>query len=226
MPPLTRETLTWFFKDADWKNKFLIGSLMFLAGYIVPIVGGLGMLVAFGYGLSILRALARGETPTPPKWDRYELFFLDGVKAVLAGVGYAIPVILGTLGAFAFLLGGVVVSIFSRVNADRASAVAFPTPLLCGGLGFFALLMLVNVLSLIFAIPLAIAVGQYARTGSIRAAYRLDQVWKIFHANVDGFIVALVLYWAIGIGLSIVTVILYFTVVLCLLSEFVAAPIL
>jgi len=184
------------------------------------------MLVAFGYCLSILRALARGETPTLPEWDRYEMFFLDGVKAVLAGIGYAIPVILATLGAFIFLMGGVVVSIFTRVNVDRASQAAFPMPLLCGALGFFVILMFVSVLSLILAIPLAIAVGQYARTGAISAAYRLGEVWKIFRANVSGFVAALVLYWAVGIGMSVVTVILYFTIVLCLLSEFVAAPVL
>jgi len=51
---ITKETF-YLFSKTPIEDKFLIGSLMFLAGYIVPVIGWLGMFVAFGYSLSILR---------------------------------------------------------------------------------------------------------------------------------------------------------------------------
>ena len=226
MPPITKETFIWFFKDADWKNKFLIGSLMFLAGYIVPMIGWLGIFVALGYCLAIWRALLRGEPPVPPKWETYDAHFLDGLKATLAGLLYNLPVLLSSMVAFLFLFGGVGISIFMSVGSERASNAVAGMPFLVGLVGFFAMLFLMSGLGLFVAIPYAIAVGQYVRTGKISAGYRLGEVWKIFRANVGGFIGALVLVWAVGIGLSILMVVLYFTVILCLLNQFVLAPIL
>ena len=226
MPPITKETFTWFSKDPEWKNKFLIGSLMFLAGYIVPIIGWLGMFVALGYSLAIWRAQLRGETPVLSQWDKYEINFLDGLKATLASFLYYLPPFVASAAAFLFLFSGIAFAVFTTSGLDRAASIAAWTPLLTGYLGFFVTFLLAGILSLIAAIPCAIAVGQYVRTGKISAGYRFGEIRRIFRANASGFIGALVALWGVGIGLSIVIFLLYFTVILCLLNQFVVAPVL
>lgn len=48
---ITPETLSWAFKDPEWKNKFIIGSALILAGMLIPLVGLLGMFVVYGLSL-------------------------------------------------------------------------------------------------------------------------------------------------------------------------------
>src|SRR3546814_6276942 len=69
---LFRSTLAKFtFTDPQWKNKFLIGGLLTLAGYALPI---LPLLFVYGYCAQIMRRIIieKGE-PYLPEWqDRSE----------------------------------------------------------------------------------------------------------------------------------------------------------
>ncbi len=223
MPPLTQQTFTWFCQDPDWKNKFLIGSLMFLAGTIVPLVGWLGAIIALGYSVAVWRAILRDEPPRLPDWDHYEHFFLDGLKAILAGVLYLLPIFALVALALLFLFGGLTLAILADANGDAPAAQTL-VPFLIGYAGFFVLIFVISLLSVFLAVPYAIAIGQYVRTGQVSAGYRVGQVWRIFRANAGGFIGAFATHWALGIALSCVTFALYLTIILCLLNQFVLAP--
>ena len=224
MPPITQETFAWLFKDPEWKTKFLIGSLFILAGTFIPIIGWLGYFAVYGYCLIMVRAVIRGDAPALPTWDRFGELFVDGFKSGLAAIGYLLPGIIAMFCAYGSMFGAIMVDVIVSATARRGSAF-FPPAFLIGYAGFFLFFAVAMVLFLVTVIPMAIAVGQYARTGEIGAGYRFDEVWRILRANVGGFVIALFMSWAIAIGLSLLLQIVYFTIILCCLLPFLMAPI-
>lgn len=221
---ITPETLSWAFKDPEWKNKFIIGSALILAGTLIPLVGLLGMFVVYGYGLIIMRAVMRGESPTLPQWEKLGEMLIDGIKAILSMLGYLIPGILLFCCSYGFLFtaifGGAALS-----SSTRGTSVGFPVAFILGELGFFVFLGAAMTLGLIGLVPTPVAVAQYARTGEIAAGYRVGEVWQILRTNVAGFLLA----WIVYVGFLYVTsfsmYFAYATIILCFFLPIIMAPI-
>ena len=55
-----QDTFTFMFRDPDWGKKFVIGSLLALAGMAVPI---LPYIVLWGYAAQIARRIVSGDAP-------------------------------------------------------------------------------------------------------------------------------------------------------------------
>src|SRR6185503_7118827 len=84
------QTLAKFpFTDPQWKNKFLIGGLLTLAGYAFPL---LPLLFVYGYCAQIMRRIIveKGE-PYLPEWQDWGKFLLDGLKLGGVGLIYILP---------------------------------------------------------------------------------------------------------------------------------------
>ncbi len=223
MSPITQETFVWPFKDSDWKNKFLVGSLLALAIWI-PVVGLLSYAFLYGYGLIVMRAGMRGEVPTLPKWENVSELFVDGFKAALSAIGYVLPGILTIVVAYIVFIAGIFLTAATS-DAGRAPSSTFPAVMAFSYLTFFALLGVSMVLSLVGMVITPVAVGQYARTGQIGSGYRLRQVWAILRANAGGYLIAWALFWGLTMALGFVVSILYYTIILCCLLPFVTAPV-
>jgi len=222
---ITQETLSWPFKDPEWKNKFIIGSALILAGSLIPLVGLLGIFVVYGYALIIMRAVIRGESPTLPKWDEFGELFVDGLKAGISAIGYMLPGLLafccGYLLLFGTIFGGALVS---SGTSGRAASNAIGTSVLAGQLGFFCLFAIGSVVIFIGSLAAPLAVANYTRTGEISAGYRVKELWSILRANLGGFVIAWIVYHGLVIALSYVLVFVYFTIILCLLLPIITAP--
>lgn len=222
---ITQETLTWAFKDTDWKNKFIIGSALAFAGTLIPPVGLLGVLVVYGYALVIMRQVMRGEAPTLPQWEKLGEMFVDGLKAGLSTLGYFIPGVLlfccayGSI--FAAIFGGAALS----SGARSGTSAGFPIAFIGGEIAFFVFFGLAMTIFIIGTVPSPVAVAQYARTGEIGAGYRVREVWQILRSNLVGYLLA----WTIYVGLlyisSFVVFVAYGTIILCFLLPFIFAPI-
>jgi hypothetical protein len=226
MPPITRETFAWPFKGEDWKNRFLIGSLMYLAVYLFSVLGWLGVIAAYGYSFVIMRAVMRGDQPTLPKWERYNELLTDGVKGLLSSFGYLVPMSLVILCAILSLCVGLFAPILSDASPTSQGNMAYLPWMSAGLIGFFVLTFVAWLIAFVIGIPATIGMAQYLRTGKISAGYRLGEVWKILRANIGGFVGALAINFAIGIGLSTFVLLLNFTIILCCLNQFVMAPVL
>lgn len=222
MPTITQETLAWPFRDADWKNKFIIGSLMALLVYI-PVLGLAAHLIVYGYSMIVMRSVMRGEPLSLPKWENFGELFLDGLKAALSAIGYFIPGVMIFVSAYIVLF----ISIFVLVpmsGATRPTAQLF-VPFLLANFGFLALFAIGYAIWMIGMIPTPVAVGQYLRTGEISAGYRLSLVLAILRKNAGGYMISWVMYFAITMGLGMLVSFLYMTIVLCLFIPIVLAPI-
>jgi len=70
--------LTFPFEDDDWKNKFLIGSLIVFAGFAIPLIP---FFFLYGYMMQIMRhIIVEKGKPFLPKWDDWGKLFVDGAK--------------------------------------------------------------------------------------------------------------------------------------------------
>lgn len=222
MPTITQDTLAWLFRGTDWKNKFIIGSLLALAMY-VPVLGLAAHLILYGYSMIVMRAVMRGESPTLPKWENFGELFVDGLKATLSSVAYFIPGVIVFVAAYAVM----VVSVFLIVPLSpgtRSSAQSI-VPFIIANFTFLILFGIAYAIWMIGMIPTPVAVGQYLRTGEISAGYRLPVVFGILRKNAGGYLVAWVMYFAITLGLGMIVSFLYMTVILCLFMPLVMAPI-
>ncbi len=222
---ITQDDLAWMFKDPDWKNKFLVGSLLAFAGF-VPLLGLVALAINYGYALILMRTVMWGKPRALPKWDDYGAMFVDGGKAILSAVAYSLPGIIlfvcGFLVLLASIFGGALAQPTQGSGGRDGTYIVF---VLIGQLGFFACLAIGMLVSLIGFVLTPVAVGQYVRTGKISAGYRWDEVSSVLRANLSGFLLALILYYAIAYGLGFVISILSYTIVLCLFIPFLMAPI-
>ena len=218
---ITQDTLTWFFKDPEWKNKFLVGSALMFAATAIPFIGWLGIFVVYGYCLILMRATLRGEAPALPKWDDFGELFVDGLKAGLAAVGFWVPPVLIFTCAFAAWFG----FIFSTALASRGASNSFPAAFPFVFVIYFFALMLANVFFYIAFAIAPVSIPQYLRTGKIGAGYRLREMIRIVRANLGAYF----LTWALFLGLQILagvaTVLAYVTIIGCFLIPFIFAPI-
>ena len=98
-----QDLFTFPFRDPQWKNKLLIGSLISLAGFVFPFIPWIFL---YGYGVQIMRRIIveNGE-PYLPEWDDWNRLFVDGLRlggviliicfpfVLLAIVGYGLMVV-------------------------------------------------------------------------------------------------------------------------------------
>jgi hypothetical protein len=153
---------------------------------IATILFGLPLM---GYAMKILR----GEKPAP-EVDDWGTLFIDGIKAFIVYLIYAIPIII----VYAILM---VVGIGAMMTGD-AGAIA--------GMGIILVGMLVCfVLAIIIAVFEIIGMVRFARTGSIGEAFNFSAI----RATIDKmgwvpYIIALVVLIVCGVVFGIVVGIL------------------
>ena len=183
------------FEDKQWVSKMGLGALISL----VPILN----FAMTGYMIQIVRNLMDGAPEPLPNWDDLGKKFKDGVMLVLAGLVYALPVILlsclplGVLTIPAALSG----SGDTQGIADALTGVG--SVLMVGMSCLFVVYGLV--LSVIFP---AIYVN-YAKEGTFASCFQLREVFNMIGKNAGAFFTAwgmsLVAGLVVGVISSIVT---------------------
>ncbi len=215
------------FKDENWKNKFLIGSLIVFAGFAIPLVP---LFFVYGYMVQIMRRIIveKGE-PYLPEWDDWGKLFIDGLKLLGVVLIYMLPVMmLFMVGYFLFflipLLGLPIAGVAGEENPEAAGAV-FGLLTLISTVGFFVLFGLGMILAFGLGIVMPAIMGHVVATDDFGAGFRLKEWWAIFRANLGGFLMAYVIVMLLSVVLSSVFMILYCTIILCCLVPFITAPV-
>jgi hypothetical protein len=207
------------FRDPRWKTKWLIAGALMLAGMIIPIVPTLFL---YGYFAEVMRrVIAGGQEPSLPEWDDWSQKLLDGLRLAGAGLVYCLPLILLFLVGMGLYIGLSIVPLLVA-GAEASSPEVALAPLV--GSGVWMLVM--GVAMILGLVTGAILPGPIAHTvakGEFAAALRFREWWPIFRANLGGFLLAYVLLMGVGMVLSLVTQVLYLTIVLCILAPFVLA---
>ena len=204
------------FKDKDWQQKFLIGSLVAFAGFIVPIIPWFFL---YGYGARVMRRIiVDKQPPTLPEWDNWEELFRDGIKLLGVTLIYFAPMIL------LFIIGWAVMMLpsFALPFLEDIVGVGAMIWLSLGGtlVGMFIFWIGTIVLMTMGAIMPA-GIGHVIAKDEFTAAFWLKDWWRIFRANWGGFAISYLLL--IGAWM-LATYALYFLMFLCCLLPLFMAP--
>ena len=220
-----RKVFRFPFREADWLNRFLIGALLSLASYVVPIVPGI---FVTGYVLRVMRQTIAGEEPTLPAWEDWDQLAKDGLSILAVSIVYFLPALVTIFGGMALYFAG---NFFAPLAAATSDA---PPETILGQMflftfGSMALLLVTNLVGLFFsllgALALPPALGHFIAQGELRAAFRVRQWWAILKADKGGYFIVWVLMAGLLSFLYLAAIMAYFTCVLCCLLPFLMAPV-
>jgi hypothetical protein len=107
------QLLTFPFKAEDANKKILIGSLLVLAGFIIPIIP---FFFVFGYAAKISKRITSGDGKlTLPEWTDWGTLFKDGARLFGIYLVYSLPAIF-VFGVFCILVRSFLSPLMNPVN--------------------------------------------------------------------------------------------------------------
>ena len=204
-------------RDQEARKHFLVGCLLYLAGFIIPIVP---WLIVAGYNAILIRQVLNGEQPHLVKWKDWEALLKDGAR--VAGIRLIF------MGPLLILFGGMMILFLvfplSASLFENGDSQVFGT--------LYVILMMIFTASMVLVMPLSLAIGLLAPAAEIHmlakddfsAGFQFREWWPIFKQNWGGFVVALAILYGISMVTSFAMQILLMTFILiCLLPFFLAA---
>ncbi|MBL8063929.1 MAG: DUF4013 domain-containing protein [Anaerolineales bacterium] len=202
-----KEILLFPVKDEQARKYFLVGCLVALAGFFIPI---LPYLALFGYAVQIARQTLRGEAPRMIPWEDWGGMLKDGLKLFGIRMIYSIPILII---AIPLMLAGIAMPLIVE-NLDSSNIDAFLT--------IFTIVMFGGMCVLIpLSIPLALLIPvaemHYIEKNDFAASFRIKEWWQILRSNLSGFIAAFGIYYATSFILTFVIQIIAATLILACL---------
>lgn len=209
---------TFPFKDTQWQGKFLIGTLLIFAGYAIPIIP---LIFVYGYVAQIMQRIIveKGE-PVLPEWDDWGRLFTDGLKITGVTLIYVLPALIFLCGGYGLFIGSSIFLGAASGNMENAEALPLFIPLV-SMVTLFAGFGLGMIFMLLAGLIMPVAVGHLIATGDFGAAFRIQELWTIFQANLAGYLISYVLVLGIWMALSFALNLLYFTIIFCCLIPFI-----
>jgi len=194
--------LTFPIIDAEARKQFLIGTRVYLAGFIIPIIP---LFFATGYMMRMMRQVLRGEQAHMVAWDDWENMFIDGARLFGVRLVYMLPF-------FLFLCPMMGLNIALPIildNANNADWILILLPIIWGG--FFLIFI-----PFMIAASILLPVAEVHVTDKVEfaAAFRVREWWTIFRANWGGFLLAIAIAYGISFALSIAIQFAMITIVL------------
>jgi len=212
-----QDLFTFPFRDPAWKNKLFIGSLIALAGFVLLFIPWIFL---YGYTARIMRRIIveNGE-PYLPEWDDWNRLFTDGLRLWCAILVIVSPFILLMLVGYGFMvIPQLVFGIVESSNQSASSSWAL-LPII-GMVVFWIFLGISMVGSVILGVMMPASSGYLIAKNQFTAAFRINEWWPIFRANLGGFIMAYIILMGASFLVNFAFQILYFTIIFCCLMPF------
>lgn len=216
-----KRVLVFPFRQPGWQGPFVIGSVLILASFLIPL---LPALFVAGYLLAVLRGVIDGEQPSLPEWQDWRRLLGDGFKAWLVGFVYLLPAtlafVIGWVVYFAAALGLMLATESGGPGATDASIMG----LIAGMIVLFASTAVGMLLMILGWIPLPVALGNLAIRQTFGAGFHLRAIARRLAADPAGYFAA----WVVVVGLSALVyaagMLAYYTLVLICLMPLLTAP--
>jgi hypothetical protein len=156
-------------QDKDWIKKILIGAVLVLTV--------IGMIPVLGWTLEITRRVIRGDAEPLPEWTEFGKFIVDGLKIIVVAFIWSLPYVI-----LSACLGGIGTALSSSGSqSDAATA----TTILSVCLGIIALPYFI-----LYGLLLPGMVGILSESDSLGAALNPASAFKLFRANIGGYVIA------------------------------------
>ena len=201
-------------KDEEARKHLLVGCLVCLAAFIIPI---LPYLMLFGYAVRIARQVMNNESPHMIAWDDWGGLAKDGIKMFGIRILFSLPILIFTI---PFFLSMIAFPILLGTASDSEIQRFLPIfmVLLFGGL-----CILIPI-----SIPLALIIPgaemYVVDKDEFSAGFRFREWWPIFRANISGFITAFAVYYLSVMAFTLAMQILGATIILACLM-FILIPV-
>ena len=183
------KALSYPFEDKEWLSKVGMGILV----SIVPILN----FAWIGYIIELMRRVMNGEALPLPGWDNLGKKFMDGLMLFLAGLVYALPIILLAGIPTAIMVVPAILS-GSNTSQDLVNAVA--------AAGGFVGLCLACVF-ILYALALSVAYPaiyiEYMEKGTFSSCFNFKDMLARVRKNAGAFFTAWGVYLGVSIGASI-----------------------
>lgn len=197
------KSFTFVFEDKDWIVKLLIAAAILIAGWLfawlllIPLIAALALLI--GYSVEITRRVIQGHTQLLPEWDNWGKLLTDGLKVLVIGIVYALPII----------LIGLCLGIPMALLKDSAEGFS-------GLLGLFS-----GCLSLLWAIVMSLllpaAIAFYVAEEEINAAFNFGKVLAFVREHLTTYLITFLMSWVANLVGEV-------GIILCGLGWFVTVP--
>jgi hypothetical protein len=209
---------TFPFKDENWKTKFLIGFLLYLAGFIIPFIP---WIFVTGYFARMIKIGTKAGEYYLPEWDDWGDLAVQGLRLMVLGFIATLPIfLLFALGYAAMLAPAFFGAFGAETYGDDFSPLLVLSPFI-GMAGSFCFIGLSMLLGLLVGVLIPPAMAHMVAEDQFSAAFRVSEWWRIFKANIGGFVVSYILLMGTTFLFTFVFQLMYFTFVLCCVIPFV-----
>lgn len=204
------------------RHSFVTGAALTAANFFVPLVPAL---FVSGYTLQVMRQAIEGDELRLPAWSDWGKLAIDGLRATVVGLVYMLPGIVVFYGGLGLYVIGSFFPIIAAASSKNEQAIALAVLIFLGSMGMmFISLFLGMMLFMVGLVPLPAALTHFVAHDKVSAAFRVRELWALLRVNRMGYLIA----WVVTVGLVAVLYFLillaYYSVILCCLVPFVAAP--
>ncbi|HTX78876.1 MAG TPA: DUF4013 domain-containing protein [Longilinea sp.] len=206
---------TFPFKGEHWQERFAILALFALIVFI-PLVPAFFLL---GYCGRMMRGVIDGNEPAMPAWDDWGRMFTDGLKMFAVLIIYMLP-------AFVLLAIGYGLTFVSQLNfASQMNPEDYTAAMemFLHSLGGTWLIYFGFLLTMVVGVFVPPVVTHMIAKDQFAAAFHFGEWWKVFRANLAGFLIADALVMGVYMALTWVVYFLIVSVILCCVSPFAVA---
>jgi hypothetical protein len=207
-----KQVITYPFQDTRWQSKFLIGILVTLANFLIPVIP---TLILYGYLYQIMHRILVGDGELHlPEWSDFGKLIEDGWRLFCVYFIYMLP-------AFLFFIAGIVsyfcgifgMTLMAQESNDSSFILIF--------YGFMGILMITvgigMILSICASLALPPAICNTVKKNTFKAAFRFSEWWPVFKANLSGFVIALIIVYGLYMIIMLISQLLYMTMICCCL---------
>ena len=205
------------FHDREARKHFLIGCLIYLAGFVILIHPWLAVT---GYSAILVRQVLKGEKPHLVPWENWETLLKDGARLLGVRLIYSLPLFILIVPMFLMFFAMPLFPVITQNgNGESAGITFFLLTLVFTGVS-----LLILPLSMIIALIIPAAETHVVANDDFSAGFRVRDWWPIFKKNWGGFLVAVAIVYGVFMIMSVLMQIMLMTLVfLCLLPLFIPA---
>ncbi|MBN1149449.1 MAG: DUF4013 domain-containing protein, partial [Anaerolineales bacterium] len=165
------KAFTFPFDDQEWLTKLGIAALVML----IPIVG---QFIVIGWALEVTRRVIQREPQLLPDWSDFVGHLVRGLKALVIGLVYALPIILVSA-----CQQGSLIAVQESGDETVMSVVTVLT---------ICLSCITLIYSIFMGLVLPAAMAKFAATGQLGAAFRFGEVFGLVRAAPAAYVIVLV----------------------------------
>lgn len=174
------------FEDNQWISKLGLGAVIAM----VPVLN----FAWTGYMGELIRNVMNGAPQPLPNWDDIGKKFMDGVMLMVAGLVYALPMLIVICLPMGFMVIPAVLSSNGDMQ-DIANAIAG-----AGSVLFMCLLCVFMVYALVLSVIYPAILIIFAREGTLASCFKFREVFDMISKNMSPFLTA----WGVSVAAGFV----------------------